>query len=222
MIPTPEQIQAARDDLARFERAPTDGSQREWRPVAADSLRVALAAMDDARDNADAAEDLAREADAERKTAEAALAALRIEHAAWGAVIDGLRASLADYRSQADAERARWRPIAERAERAERERDEARQYIPAAQSCHRLADYMSTNRDLLEYDGCDMAGDGAIDVLGRLARERDELRAALLTTIRTLRDPRLGVSEGVVDGIVAGIKEATGMDADTALAGGKS
>lgn len=47
----------------------------------------------EARDNAEAAEELAREADTERKTVEAELAALRIEHEAQRAVIDGLRAT---------------------------------------------------------------------------------------------------------------------------------
>ena len=65
--PTPtDPIAEAQADLDRFDALPADGGQREWRPVQANSLRVALAALYEARDNASAAEELAREADAER------------------------------------------------------------------------------------------------------------------------------------------------------------
>lgn len=44
--------------------------------------------------------------------------------------------------------------------------------------------------------------------LTRAEAERDRLRDILATTIRTLRDPRLPISEGIADGIIAGIEEA--------------
>lgn len=143
----------------------------------------------EARDNAEAAEELAREADTERKTVEAELAALRIEHEAVCGLLTHTR----------------------------KDRDEARQYIPAAQSCHRLSDYMSTNRDLLEYNGCDMAGDGAIGVLGRLARERDELRAALLNEHGEGDPPSEGWARNDFDSRAVGIAWYRPSNADGSL-----
>ena len=120
-----------------------------------------------------------------------------------------------------------------------RERDEARKALATEEHNHELtiarrddaqswADSLANQiaeaagHEIGEHSNLNNPWDNAQDGLVKLVRERDELRAALLTTIRTLRDPRLGVTEGVVDGIVAGIKEATGMDADTAIAGAKS
>lgn len=202
MIPTPEQIQAARDDLARFERVPDDGSQREYRPVRPHSLRVALAAMDDARDNAGAAEELAREADAQRKAAEADIAALRLEHESWGAIIDGLRATVAEMRTQRDADV--MTALMRQSEvfdvtfaTVTRERDEARKALATEEHNHELtiarrddaqswADSLANQiaeaagHEIGEHSNLNNPWDNAQDGLVKLVRERDELRAALL------------------------------------------
>lgn len=97
---------------------------------------------------------------------------------------------------------------------AERERDEARADLAALRIEHEAV------KGLLTHTRRDR--DEARAQLTTIKADHRILIQSILTTIRTLCDPRLCVSEGVVDGIVAGIKEATGLDAYAALAGGES
>lgn len=55
-------------------------------------------------------------------------------------------------------------------ERTKRERNGLR---PGHDSCARLATWISEHREDLDYTGCEMAGDAAIDLLTRILGERD-------------------------------------------------
>ena len=197
MNPTPDQIQAARDDLARFERVPDDGSQREWRPVAAESLRVALAAMGEARDNASAAEELAREADAERKAVEADLALLRASLTVPERYVGVVSEAVAEEMERAQADLAALRIEhalhVDLLAAARREREEARANHTAASTI--LAGWREKAQNM--------------------ERDRDELRARL----RSLRDV---AHRGLTGGASSVDIEEAIEAADAALAGSGS
>ena len=146
----------------------------------------------------DAADDLASEVGRLRD----ALATLRLEHESWGAIIDGLRATVAEMRTQRDADV--MTALMRQSEvfdvtfaTVTRERDEARKALATEEHNHELtiarrddaqswADSLANqiaeaaDHEIGEHSNLNNPWDNAQDGLVKLVRERDELRAALL------------------------------------------
>lgn len=211
-----------------------------WLPSVADALE-----MDDPF-QATASEVLEVVRSRMERTANVAneMSALRIEHAAWGAVIDGLRATVADL--QRVAERVDVLldaagvgrvsgPESSQFERSVvaliRERDNARAYVDDTRSrIGALGNLLCSNDSVLPQDIRDTVKlghhvvDEAARVLLRVAGERDELRAALRGAYI------LGYHAGHEDTVEGRYTSAPGerwdedeqLRTDAALAGGKS
>ena len=131
-----------------------------------------------------------------------ALATLRLEHESWGAIIDGLRATVAEMRTQRDADV--MTALMRQSEvfdvtfaTVTRERDEARKALATEEHNHELtiarrddaqswADSLANqiaeaaDHEIGEHSNLNNPWDNAQDGLVKLVRERDELRAALL------------------------------------------
>ena len=131
-----------------------------------------------------------------------ALATLRLEHESWGAIIDGLRATVAEMRTQRDADV--MTALMRQSEvfdvtfaTVTRERDEARKALATEEHNHELtiarrddaqswADSLANQiaeaagHEIGEHSNLNNPWDNAQDGLVKLVRERDELRAALL------------------------------------------
>ena len=107
---------------------------------------------------------------------EADLATLRLEHESWGAIIDGLRASLATVTRERDEAR---QPLATEEHNHEltiARRDDAQSWADSL--ANQIAE--AAGHEIGEHSNLNNPWDNAQDGLVKLVRERDELRAALL------------------------------------------
>lgn len=204
-----ERVKAERDEMAAAGRTVVEAAEEGWADIEA-QLQAKIEELDEHRRYT--------------ATVEADLAALRLEHESWGAIIDGLRATVAEMKAQRDADV--MTALMRQSEvfdvtfaTVTRERDEARADMADVQAryarawealCHIGEAIEVAGHPQLLPERALRVGEGVAKIIG----ERDEARKALATEEHNheLTIARRDDAQSWADSLANQIAEAAGHE----------